>query len=373
MGPRRAFKLIKSFGSALAVLRAERTQLENCEGIGRRLADSLISWREDTSWEEELALAHQHHVDIVTPVDDDYPARLREIPDAPLVLYRKGPIGARDNHSLAVVGSRAASPYGLAVARKLARHAATVGMPVVSGLALGIDTAAHEGALDGGGRTIAVLGGGLLCLYPKENTQLAQRIVDHGGCLYSEFPLRRAPDKQSFAIRNRIVAGLCKATLVVEAPPRSGALITATMAREMGRLVMAVPGRVDTPHASGCHQLIKNGARLVESFEDIIDCYGELFASKSSETFETPSVNQNNDSKDEQKHLQPTLNTGIQETMSEAERNILKLLTLEELSAEELANRLLMPAHQLNVALTKLELRRLIKPQIDGTFRATIK
>ncbi len=213
---------------------------------------------------------------LVTPVDDDYPAPLKEIYDPPLCLYVRGTLEKEDGHALAVVGTRRASHYGAAQAERLAFAAAQTGFTIISGLARGIDTVAHRAALKAGGRTIAVLGGGMDRLYPPENRELAAEIAGHGAVV-TEFPLGREPDRTTFPYRNRIVSGLSKGVLVVEAGVNSGAMNTAEQALEQGRSVLAVPGRVDLEAAHGPHRLIRNGARLVEDVNDILQEFEFLF------------------------------------------------------------------------------------------------
>jgi len=206
--------------------------------------------------------------DFLVPSDPDYPPLLREIPDPPLGLYRQGRHDP-GRPCVAIVGTRWASPYGREVARKLAAELCHLGFCVVSGLALGIDTAAHEGALAAGGPTTAVLGAGLAVIYPPENADLARRLTG-AGALLSEFPLARRPTRQSFPLRNRVVSGLCSAVVVVESAVDGGAMITARFAGEQGRTVLAVPGRIDVATSAGCHQLLRDGAALLGGVEDIL-------------------------------------------------------------------------------------------------------
>lgn len=205
--------------------------------------------------------------------DLQYPGLLREIVDPPIVLWRRGDAGGLDQPAVAIVGSRRATPSGLTVARTLARGVAEAGLVVVSGLARGIDAAAHQGALDGGGRTIAVLGCGGDVMYPGEHRVLADRIRA-AGALVTEFPPGTPPLQHHFPLRNRIISGLCRAVIVVEASDRSGSLITARMALEQGRDVLAVPGSVASGQYSGCHALIKDGAPLVETARDVLEALG---------------------------------------------------------------------------------------------------
>jgi len=224
-------------------------------------------------------------------VDAEYPKRLLQIYDPPLALYVQGTLESRDEHGIAIVGSRRTSHYGLETAERLAFQLAQSGVTVISGLARGIDTAAHRGALKGQGRTLAVLGGGLDCLFPSENAALAEQIKKQGAVI-SEYPMGRQPDKTTFPVRNRIVSGLSQGVTVVEADVTSGAMITARQALEQGRTVFAVPGRIDSFGARGPHKLIKDGARLVQSVEDILEEMGSLLppAAKSAEPAARPSL-----------------------------------------------------------------------------------
>ena len=270
IGPVRAKRLRDRFGSLDRALVAREGDLRSVEGIGPELAGKLANWETTALVEKERARAAELGLQIVTQGDAAYPPALREIYDPPLVLYVKGAIPETWPRGVAVVGSRETSHYGLETAKKLGYQLAYAGVPVISGLARGIDTAAHLGALAAKGTTWAVLGCGLDQMYPPENDTLALKIVDAGGCLVSELPLGTAPDKRTFPMRNRIVSGLSFGTLVIEAGRQSGALITARQALEQGRQVFAVPGRIDNPLAQGCHQLIKDGAKLVEGVEDIL-------------------------------------------------------------------------------------------------------
>ena len=270
IGPVRAKRLGERFGSLDRALVAREGDLRSVEGIGPELAGKISSWESSVPVEKERAWAAELELQIVTFADSAYPPALKEIYDPPLVLYIKGKIPATWPRGVAVVGSRETSHYGLETAKKLSYQLAYAGVPVISGLARGIDTAAHLGALAAKGTTWAVLGCGLDVMYPPENDALAAKIIESGGCLISELPLGTAPDKRTFPMRNRIVSGLSFGTLVIEAGRQSGALITARQALDQGRQVFAVPGRIDNPLAQGCHRLIKDGAKLVEGAEDIL-------------------------------------------------------------------------------------------------------
>ncbi|MBI2437778.1 MAG: DNA-protecting protein DprA [Lentisphaerae bacterium] len=279
IGPVSVRALTTALGQPTAIFQAGKTELLKAKGIGSALADKIVSQRGRIRPDKEIARAHKRGYEIVTPVDQAYPKPLLTIHDPPLALYVWGTLEPNDKRAVAVVGSRHTTLYGRETAEKLAYQLAKAGFVVVSGLARGIDTAAHRGALQGGARTLAVLGGALDCLYPEENAELAQRIAGQGAVL-SEFPLGHQPDKTTFPMRNRIVSGLAMGVLVVEAGPTSGALITASQALDQGRSVFAVPGRIDSLASRGSHQLIKKGARLVESVDDILEEFEFLIPPK---------------------------------------------------------------------------------------------
>ena len=230
----------------------------------------------EVDWEGELALAERYGVDIVTPVDAAYPKVLGESPGRPIALYVKGDVAALSKPMIALVGTRRATSYGKSVANRLAYDLASAGWAVVSGLALGIDAEAHRGALDAGGVTVGVIGSGMDRFYPEENRELARSIVSSNGAVVSEFPFGRPPDRETFPIRNHVVAGLARGIVAVEAPARSGTLITTSIAADLGRTVMAVPARVDSRMSLGCLQLIRDGAVLVRNADDVLEAMSEL-------------------------------------------------------------------------------------------------
>lgn len=219
----------------------------------------------------EFALAKRFGVEIITPADSTYPSRLLEQPSHPLALYVKGDSKLLDTPSIAMVGTRRATPYGLDQAFRISKELAGNGWTIVSGLALGIDAETHRGALAANGKTLGVIGSGLDRFYPEENRALAREIVEKGGAVVSEFPFGRSPDAQTFPQRNHVVAALVRGVVAVEAPVKSGTLITTSLAADMGRAVMAVPGRVDSRSCSGCLALIRDGARLVRCAKDVED------------------------------------------------------------------------------------------------------
>ncbi len=276
IGPVGVRSLVSELGSAAAVFDASKTDLQRVDGIGPGIAELLIRQRETLDLDAELARAHETNTRIITPLDEEYPEALRQIHDPPLALYVRGKLLPGDRHAIAVVGTRRATHYGMDCARKLSYQLGKAGVCVLSGLALGIDTAAHEGALRAGGRTVAVIGSGFDHIYPDENRSLAERIAERGAVL-SEFPFARKPDKATFPMRNRIVSGMSKGVLVVEAGKRSGATITANQALSQNRSVFAVPGRIDSHASMGTNALLKDGACLVTEVQDILEHFELLF------------------------------------------------------------------------------------------------
>ena len=249
---------------------AERGDLLKVEGLGKVLAERLVEFDWDAELSSELAIAERGGVKILTLADEEYPSALRELYDPPLCIYVRGKLPENDGYSVAIVGSRRASKYGMQMAEILTEEAVVGGFTIFSGLAFGIDTVVHQSAVRLCGKTVGVLGGGLMHMYPKENIPLARKMILNGGAVISEFPLNYPVSRYNFPRRNRIVAAMCRATIVVEAGIESGALITARLAAEMGRDVFAVPGRVDNLQAQGCHKLIKEGAVLTETFGDVM-------------------------------------------------------------------------------------------------------
>ncbi len=273
--PRRMGIMLSRFSSPQAVWEAPVEEIASLPGF-TNVAEKIIKKRDRGAIERELELTTKLGARIVTMLDPDYPPLLREIDDPPAVLYMKGKGEIDASRTLAIVGTRRASGYGRAVAHKLASELARLGLIVVSGLALGIDAVAHRGALDGGGTTVAVLGSGLGHLYPPENRKLAQKIVAENGLILSEFPIATSPAKWTFPQRNRIISGLSRGVIVVEAPERSGALITARLALEQGREVFAIPGPITSISSRGTNRLIQDGARLVTQVVDVLSEFPDL-------------------------------------------------------------------------------------------------
>jgi DNA processing protein len=346
VGPIRVRQLIERFGDAAAVLKASRQQLLQVRSIGEETAEAIAGWEKRLDLAAELKRVADFGAHIVVQDDPEYPALLRQIYDPPIVLYVKGSLLPKDKNAVAMVGSRMTTHYGTEVARKLAYQLAYLGVTVVSGGARGIDTAAHQGALSGKGRTVAVLGTGINLVFPPENAELYERIAANGA-LVTQFAFNRQADKQTFPIRNRIVAGMTLGTVVVEANLTSGALITANFATEYGRQVFAVPGRIDSPRSKGCHELIKKGAKLCEGAEDILSEFEYLFP---------PS---NRPAAPNETGLLPALE------LSPNEQQVHACLSGEETSIDDVIHRSGLPTSAVSVALLSLEMKRLVK-QLPG-------
>ncbi|GMV94681.1 MAG: DNA processing protein DprA [Candidatus Hydrogenedentota bacterium] len=260
-------RLLARFHSPTNVLKASRGALEDV--VGPKLAQRIAQYSDVADVDGQIRAMKEYGASVVTMEDPAYPLRLAEIYDPPLLLFVRGEFVEQDQHCVAIVGTRRASPYGLRMAEKFGRELAARGVTVVSGLAAGVDTAAHRGALSAGGRTIAVLGNGVDVVYPQQNADLMDKITRQGAVV-SQFPMGTKPSPGHFPYRNRIISGMCQGTLIVEAPLSSGALITARQAAEQGREVFAVPGQVGITNSQGPHSLIREGAKLVETVEDIL-------------------------------------------------------------------------------------------------------
>jgi DNA processing protein len=263
-------RLLDRFGTPEAVFRAPLKELLQIEGLGEKVAREIKKGPLEKKVEKELYLLKEVGGKIMTIKDESYPKRLKEIYDPPPLLYIRGDLKGEDELAVAIVGSRKTTPYGRWITEKMGQELARQGITIVSGMARGIDSHAHWGALSGGGRTIAVLGSGVDMVYPPENRNLYKRIIDQGAVV-SEFPMGSPPEGGHFPKRNRIISGLSIGVVVVQAGMESGSLITANYALEQGREVFAVPGNVGSDSSRGTHQLIKDGAKLVESSEDILE------------------------------------------------------------------------------------------------------
>lgn len=342
VGPHTSRALLDRFGTPTKVLDASIANLRDVDGVGPKLASRLVCARDDFDAAAELALCRQHGVAPVALADSRYPDALKEIPDPPPLIYCRGDLTPRDGLAIAIVGSRRCTPYGIRAAERLAQSLARVGLTVVSGLARGIDAAAHRGALKVGGRTIAVLANGLASVYPPEHDELA-RDVAASGALLSEMPMGQMPMAQLFTQRNRIISGLCLGVIVVEATPRSGSLSTARHAMEQNREVFAVPGPIDSLSSRGCHRLLRDGAKLVESVEDVLEELGPLTSEIQPEEGAVP------------------IRRPAELALSDQERSLLGQLSDRPISVDELIGNTRLTAQQVMSTLAVLEMRRMVK------------
>lgn len=352
IGPVTLRRLFDALGEdPLAILQAPRERLLQVEGVGSKMVDTLLRWQEHFDLEREKGLLQRHGAAFTTVADADYPRLLRETYDPPIGLYTLGKLLAREP-CVAIIGSRRTTLYGLRVAAEFARGLARRGICVVSGLARGIDTAAHEGALDAGGRTVAVLGCGCDIIYPPENLQLFRRIAKDGAVV-SEFPFGRKADRQTFPMRNRVVSGMCRGVIVVETDVAGGSMITAKFAAEQGRQVFAVPGRIDQPSSAGCHQLIRDGAVLVTSVDDIISelSYDDLLPA-------APARETTGDAGDDAADPLPPEQQGLVEYLKDG----------SQLSLDELVQLTGQNVSSVSAGLLLLELKGRLRKRADGRF-----
>lgn len=340
VGPVRFFSLKEHFGGVENVFSAGVSQLTRINGMDQKLASSIHSQLDYLDLEKEIALMEEHGVRVVTYEDDEYPAMLKEIPYPPPLLYVRGTIKA-DEVCISVVGTRRACGYGRHVAESVGRGLAQAGVTVVSGLARGIDGYAQRSALDAGGRTIGVMGCGMAMVYPSEHRKLADMVVN-SGALISEFPMTTPPHAGNFPRRNRIIAGLSRGTVVVEAGEKSGALLSADHTLNQGKEVYAVPGPINMESFRGCHSLIRDGARLLQDVEDILKDLGFFADAGAVEEEWTP------------KDLTP-----------EQERIFSALTAVKPVHMDDLIRESGLPTATVNVALIDLELAGYIR-QMPG-------
>ncbi len=350
VGPIRLRALLDRFNEPQAILSATRADLMQVEGVGEEVARNIMSWCEKIDLDGELERIEKAAVRVVTRDDPEYPKNLREVYDPPIILYVKGTLSERDALAMAIVGSRRTTIYGQDMARKLAYQLARVGVTVVSGLARGIDTAAHNGALQAKGRTVAVIGCGIDIVYPSENEKLANEIVEKGGAVVTEFPFGVKPDRQNFPMRNRIISGWSLGTVVVEANLKSGALITANQAAEQGRQVFAVPGRADSILSRGTNKLIKDGAKLTEDAEDILGEFEYLLPKRATEPAEAPSGDGG---------TKPAL------VLSDMEEKVMAHLGREETAIDDVIRASGLTTACVSATLLSLEMKRLVR-QLPG-------
>ena len=341
IGPVRVRRLLEVFQTPERILQAKAREILQVEGFGEDLSSTIANWESIIDLSRELRRINEENLTLLTQEDALYPNLLKQIHAPPLVLYVRGALTERDHHGIAIVGSRHTTQYGLSVTKKLSFQIAYAGYTIISGLARGIDTAAHEGALASKGRTVAVIGSGIGKLYPPENAALAEKIAEQGAVV-SEFPVDYPPDKQSFPLRNRIVSGWSCGIIVTEAPARSGSLITAQMAAEQGRTVYAVPGGIDRPSSQGCNRLIQDGAKLIMDGADVIDDLLALFPTQ-------PLAPKMEESK-----------PGI--SLAGDENTVYQSIGTSETHINEITAKCGLPSSIVNATLMKLEMKRVIKP-----------
>jgi len=344
MGPVRLRKLLEVFETPEAVLSAKRDALRAVEGIGREVVEQILNWETLVDLSSELQRIRDFGATVITADSPFYSKQLREIHSPPIVLYVWGELAERDQHAIAVIGSRRTTHYGLESAKKLSYQLAYAGLTVISGLARGIDTAAHQGALAAKGRTIAVIGSGLMKLYPPENAALAEKIRSGNGAIISEFSMEIEPDRQTFLMRNRIISGWSQGLLVIEAGVNSGALISVAQALEQGRNVYAVPGHINAPTAIGSNRLIQQGAKLVMDASDILDDLQILLPES-----------------------KPTLEASVRAlpALSDDERRVYDAIRSTETSIDDIATDAELPSGTVSSTLLRLELKKLVK-QLPG-------
>jgi len=342
-------RLIDVFHSPENAIHAARKDLLQVEGLSDRLVTAIKRHTLPEAFKKELEKIQQKGIKILTLTDCNYPALLLEIPDPPPYLYVYGCLSATQKN-ISIVGSRNATQYGLDTTQRLGRDLASLGMTIVSGMARGIDTAAHEGALMARGKTIAVLGSGLERIYPKENETLFHRIAETGAVV-SEFPLRAEPEAHHFPMRNRIISGLSLGTVIVEATLRSGSLITARLAAEQNREVFAVPGSINSFKSTGTHTLIKQGAKLVEQAGDIMEEISHGV---------DPSVSKNNNA--------VAVNTAPEPVLSPLEASVLGALEHYPLHIDDLIRKLGLEPSDLSSTLLNLELKGIVQQDPGKLF-----
>jgi DNA processing protein len=347
VGPRTATQLLQHFGSASRVFQASGSELIALDSIGPKLSAAITAARSDDAAMLEWEACRKLGITLLTQDDERYPRGLRDTPDPPPVLYCRGTLEPQDALAIAIVGSRQCTLYGRQTAERLAGGLARAGFTIISGLARGIDAAAHRGALTAGGRTLAVCAPGLATIYPPEHASLAEEIVASGGLL-SESPLDRGPRPGLFPQRNRIISGLSLGVIIVEAGRRSGALHTARHAMEQGREVFAVPGRIDSLPSQGCHDLIRDGVTLIRCVDDVLEALGPL----------TQPV---------QRSPEETVQSPRELMLNDVERAVLNRITHEAEHVDALLPIDHLEPAQLLATLTILEMKRLIR-RLPGGF-----
>jgi DNA processing protein len=358
IGSRRGKSLLERFKTPKAILEASLNDIAEVENVGREVAGKIVENRKRIDLGRQIKLIEKKNITLI-PLDSEfYPVSLKSIFDPPLVLFVKGEILPQDYFSIAIVGTRLASFYGRTMAEKLSRELTEKGFTIVSGGARGIDTFSHQAALKAKGRTLAVLGCGLDIAYPPENKKLFEEIPENGAVI-SEFSLFTRPDRQNFPMRNRIISGLSLGVVVIEAPHKSGALITVTHAAEQGREVFSVPGKADSFLSRGTNQLLREGAKLVENADDIIEELEPILKSKINEL----KANQPEPEQKKQISKDPQL--------AEEEASLFSLISRKTLQFDELVEETSMDIQKISGILLSLQAKKLIR-QLPGKQFAAI-
>ena len=353
IGSRRGKSLLERFKTPKAILEASLDDIAEVENVGREVAERIVEGRKRIDLDRQIKLIEKNNVTLISLDSELYPVNLKSIFDPPLVLFVKGEILPQDYFSIAIVGTRLASFYGRAMSEKLSRQLAEKGFTIVSGGARGIDTFSHQAALRAKGRTLAVLGCGLDIAYPPENKKLFEEIAKKGAVI-SEFPLSMRPDKGNFPMRNRIISGLSLGVVVIEAPHKSGALITVTHANEQGREVFSVPGHADSFVSKGTNQLLREGAKLVENADDIIEELEPILKSKIKE-FNTNRL----------KPLHEKQISLIKPELTEEEARLFDLISLGPLDLDDIIVKSQSSVSAVSAVLMMLQLKKLIR-QLPG-------
>ena len=363
-------RLLMAFGSAEKSVTATSAELAQIDGLTPDVRQQLIDGRSRAPLAQELELIDQHQCHIVTISDNTYPPLLKQIDDPPVLLYIIGDFSLQDTPSIAIVGSRSPTEYGKTISQQLSHQLAERGITVVSGFARGIDTCVHRGALEAGGRTVAVFGCGLSIIYPETNRVLAAEIIE-SGALISEFPMTMPPRGKNFPRRNRVISGLTLGTLVVEASDRSGSLITARHAAEQGREVFAVPGQIFSGVSRGTHSLINQGATLINGVNDLLDALPQDYTKVlEGESPELPSAKQPDkiarpQSVEKRSTPTPRPKAKVELNLTPDEQTVLSAMDADSVHIDEITRVTQLPIGQVSSLLVMLELKGIVQ-QLPG-------
>lgn len=372
VGPRAQQNLRNHLGNAESILAASKDQLEQVPGIGPKLAQGILAAKNLDTARKELEECQSAEFSLVMKGTSGYPRLLEEVEDSPHLLYVNGELLEQDELAVGIVGARHCSPYGLQQAEKLATGLALAGVTVVSGLARGIDGAAHRAALKAGGRTIAVTATGLKTVYPPEHKELADEISRQGAIL-TEFSLNQKPLPGLFPQRNRIISGISLGVIIIEASAKSGSLHTARHAMEQGREVFAVPGRIDSPMSEGCHNLIRDGATLVRNVNDILDELGPLVEpvtiDRKSKSTRNPKEKSGSPVRELDDSEKITIHTPKELKLNEQEQLVIQAITIDPRSVDEVIREVDLDSSRILATLTVLEMKQYIQ-RFPGNYVA---